>query len=358
VRLGAPRVVRSLLARPRPQVGTNRLALAFAVLGVIGLALAFHSPAQVVDYFHAAGSHSGAENDADLSGPVRSASVALRPFLAFALIAIWCRWIDERAPGQRLLGRTVLTAVLVMASSATYSYNRAALVAPVIGMAAVYGARVMRMRVWALVLIAVLALGALTISRSYRNTDYTVTQLVTDSSARHAVLSSADLSRELQIYTSSPQYLGYLLAETGYGTDPHYGRTLVSSALYPVPQVGKPFRDTSGVRIYNRLIYGQSSSVTDQIVPFEGELFLDYALAGVVAGYLLLGWAVARVQRGFERARDAFTVFAWQYGAVWLAFLVVGSIAVFSQIALYFFWPVLVYALLRDRPERPAAQAS
>jgi hypothetical protein len=101
--------------------------------------------------------------------------------------------------------------------------------------------------------------------------------------------------------------------------------------------------------IFNRLIYGPDSNRADQVTPFEGELFLDFTVPGVLIGYALIGVAIAKVQRRFEGARDAFESYAWQYGAIWIGFLAVGSLAVFTQIALYFFWPVLAYALLRIR---------
>jgi hypothetical protein len=343
-----------LLARPRPEVPVTVLAIAFAGLGLFGIALAFHSPGAIVDYFRDAGSHAGTQNEAGIAGPVRSASVALRPFLAFAFVVVWLHWLDERRPGQLLVWRTLLVIGLVVLSSATYSYNRASLVAPVIAIVAVYGVRVRPLRFWALVLAGVLALGLLTFSRAYRGSDYTLGQVITQSHARHEVLTNTDVSREIQIYTAAPQYLGYLFDQTGYVHHPHYGRTLVSSAMFPVPQLGKPFRDTSGVVIYNHAIYGQDSDTADQVIPFEGELFLDFALPGVVVGYLILGLAIAKVQRAFELAPDAFANYAWQYGAIWIGFLAVGSLAVFTQIALYFFWPLIAYALLRPRPVRLA----
>jgi hypothetical protein len=343
------RFVRALLSRRRPQVAPNRIALAFAVIGVAGLGLAFHSPGALLDYFHRAGGHLGVENDAGNSGLVQSASVLLRPFLAFALIIPWCGWIDRRRPDQRLVWRTLAIMALVLLASSTYSYNRAAAVAPLVAMVAVYGLRVVRLRFWVLLAGAVLALGVLTAARAYRNTNFTITQVITSSSARQAVLANVNLNHEIQIYTSAPQFLGYLLERTGWGNDPHYGRTLVSSAMFPVPRLGAPFRATSGLVIYNHLIYGERSSIVDQVVPFQGELFMDFTLPGVVAGYLCLALGLGRLQRGFERSVSAFAAFAWQYGAIWVGFLVIGSLAVFSQIAIYFFWPIAVFGLLTRR---------
>jgi hypothetical protein len=150
------------------------------------------------------------------------------------------------------------------------------------------------------------------------------------------------------VYTAAPQYLGYLLDRTRYGRDPHYGRTLVSSAMFPVPRLGAPFRHSSGLAIYNDAVYGPIGR-GDLVTPFQGELFLDFTFGGVAAGYLILGLLISRVQRSFERAPEAFAAYVWQYAGIWLGFLVIGSLAVVSQIAIYFFWPALVYALLRQR---------
>lgn len=344
-----PPFVRALLSRPRPQVAPNRIALAFALIGVAGLGFAYHSPGALLDYFHRAGGHVGVENNAGNSGLVQSASVLLRPFLAFALIIPWCGWIDHRRPEQRLVWRTLAIMALVLLASSTYSYNRAAVVAPLVAMVAVYGLRVLRLRLWVLVAGAVLAFGLLTAARAYRNTNFTISQVTTNSSTRQAVLANVNLNHEIQIYTSAPQFLGYLLERTDWGNDPHYGRTLVSSAMYPVPLLGAPFRATSGLVIYNHLIYGEKSSDTDQIVPFQGELFLDFTFPGVVAGYLCLALGLHRLQRGFERSVSAVAAFARQYVAIWVGFLVIGSLSVFSQIAIYFFWPIVVFSLLARR---------
>ncbi len=345
-----PRRLLALSARRTPEISDRRIAAAFVLVGIVGLGLAFHSPSALLNYFRSASGHVGLENNTRNSGLVQSVSVLLRPFLASAFIIIWCGWVDRRRPQQRLVLRTLAIAALVALASATYSYNRATAVVPLVAMAAVYGLRVVRLRFWALTLAAVLALGLVTAARAYRNSHVTVSQLVTSSRARRSVVDKVNLNHELQIYTSAPQFLAYLLERTGWGADPHYGRTLLSSAMYPVPRLGAPFRATSGLEIYNHLIYGEQSSDTDQVVPVQGELFLDFTLPGVVAGYLCLALAVGGLQRGFERAKSAFGAFAWQYVATWVAFLVIGGLAVFSQVALYFFWPILVYGLLRTRP--------
>jgi len=56
------------------------------------------------------------------------------------------------------------------------------------------------------------------------------------------------------------------------------------------------------------------------------------------------------VQRAFQKSTSAFAAFAWQYFSVWVGFLVFGSLAIFSQMAIYFLWPIVIFALLQPRP--------
>ena len=124
------------------------------------------------------------------------------------------------------------------------------------------------------------------------------------------------------------------------------GRMLLASLVYPVPVLGKAFRDESGVRLYNRMIYGDSG-ILDQIVPFQGELFLTFHVPGVVAGFAVLGMILARLQGAFERSRSGFWSYACQYTATWMAFLIQGSLAALSQIFVFFFWPIYVFVIVR-----------
>jgi hypothetical protein len=61
------------------------------------------------------------------------------------------------------------------------------------------------------------------------------------------------------------------------------------------------------------------------------------------------------LQRRFLEAPTALQSFVWQYTATWLAFLVIGSIAVVSQVLIYFFLPIYALAAWswirpKDRP--------
>ena len=205
--------------------------------------------------------------------------------------------------------------------------------------------------------MAVLSLALLTGFRAYRNSSYSLGEILTSSKARSSLVAHVNLSKEVQIYTNAPQYLAYLLDRTGFGADPRYGRTVVASVMYPVPKLGSPFRSDSGVAIFNHLIYGPASTDVDQVIPFQGELFLDFSYVGVLLGFLVFGMIVTRVQRAFERSRSSLEAFTWQYAGIWSGFLVVGSVAVVSQTALYFFWPVIILVGLRRWRDRHSPSA-
>jgi hypothetical protein len=323
-----------------------RVAGVYFVLGLIGLFIAFRTPHNLIDYFRDASGHVGALNQEGQTGASKVTSVTLRAFLGFAVIVPFCVWLDKppRPRGWKLASATIAAALLVLVFNATFSYNRAAFVAPLIALAGALGARTLRLRLSILLPIGLVALALLTGFRAYRNSTDSVGNILSSAKARNGLISHVSLSKEIQIYTNAPQYLGYLLDRTDFGATPHYGRTLLASAMYPVPALGAPFRSYSGVEIFNHLIYGPSSTDTDQNIPFQGELFLDFAYVGVLVGFFAFGLLVGRVQKAFQRSRSSLEAFTWQYAGIWLGFLVVGSIAVVSQTALYFFWPVIIVA--------------
>jgi hypothetical protein len=332
------------------------LALVFAAIGVLGILISFGGVAQVVTFYENPGSYvgttEGATNALLNRGAVAyTAGVVLKPFLGIAVVIAWCAWVESRKShhGVTLVFVTLLTGAAIAASYGTFSYNRGAFVAPLIALAAVYGRRVRRIPLSAFCVAGVVLLLFLTLFQSYRtqvqdprSADLSVQQAAKNPNAREQILQNADVNEMLQVYGGGPQYLAFLLDQTGYASNPHYGRTVLSSLVYPVPVLGRPYRASSGVQIYNQLIYGRTGNI-DQVVPFQGELFLDFQLPGVIIGYVLLGLAVMFLQRRFLEAPTALQSFAWQYAATWLAFLVIGSVAVVSQVFIYFFLPI--YAL-------------
>ena len=135
------------------------------------------------------------------------------------------------------------------------------------------------------------------------------------------------------------------------------GKILVSSALAPMPILGKPFRENSGTAIYNRLIYGMIDA-EDQIAPFQGEAFLDFHLAGVLVAFCLLGLVAFKLQFAFAHSQSFFEIFIWQYFAVWTFFLIFGSLSVVSQIFIYFCWPFYFYSIYRHLSLRSTTRSN
>jgi hypothetical protein len=337
---------------PRPwPISNPGLVALYLGLGVLGLVLTFQNLDSIFGYF------GNAASDAPLTvednSPSKVAGIFLRAFLGFAVVIAWCRWIDRgrRRSSAVLIGATAVAAGAILISYGTFAYNRGAFVAPLVALLAVYGLKVRPLKLRWLLVLGLIGAVMLTAFRAYRASEVTLGQVVANGEKRHQITDKTSVNKELQLYAGAPQFTGYLLAKTDYARDLRYGETLLASAMSPVPRLGRSFRPSSGTELYNRLIYG-SAEVNDQVIPFQGELFINFHLPGVIVGYLLLGLILQRVQRGFQRAPTSLQAFSWQYAATWLAYLVAGSVAVISQIFIYFFWPIYLLALwTRLRPE-------
>ena len=62
---------------------------------------------------------------------------------------------------------------------------------------------------------------------------------------------------------------------------------------------------------------------------------------------------IGTLQRRYERAETALEIYVVQFTAMWISFLIIGSVEVVSQILVFFFWPIYVlagYQWLRRRP--------
>jgi hypothetical protein len=328
-------------AWPGPSPG---LVALFFALGILGLLLTFHGVNSIFGYFS---NSTKSQPDVNASSATKVAGLVLRAFLGFACVAAWCRWIDQRKrwqqPGAAVAG-TALAGLAIFVSYGTFSYNRGAFVAPLVALLAVYGVSVRPLRLRWLLVMGVIGIVLLTAFRVYRTSGLTLGHAIRDPQERHQITHHTSVNKELQIYAGGPQFAGFLLDRTDYGRNLHYGKTLFGTAISPVPALGRPFRKSSGVNLYNRLIYG-NVDINDQIIPFQGELFINFQLPGVIVAYLLLGLAFQRVQRGFERAPTSLQSFSWQYAATWLAYLVAGGLAPVSQIFVYFFWPIYALAV-------------
>jgi hypothetical protein len=263
----------------------------------------------------------------------------LKHFLGFAVVLGWSWWLG-RAPRRSVPVITVTASVVVGLLLVNFNYNRGSMLGPILGVAGAFSAHVWRMPLKGVVLAGVLAVSMAFVFGSYRSGDLKITELspsaIADTWSRDRVVDF------VQIYASAPQMSAYLM-ESLEGTF-YYGKTLGPSLVYPIPVLGKPYREASGPVLFNELIYGGGDSL-DQIIPLNGELYINFHLAGVVLGNLLLGCFLAWLQGKFVAAPNPVESYAWIMVALWTVFP--GSVSVASQIYVYSFWPIYVYFLVK-----------
>jgi hypothetical protein len=317
--------------------GTACLIVPFAVVGVLGFLLAHGGIGGFVDYISSpVESRLRAEEATTLA---RAAGTFLKHFLGFAVVLAWSWWLGK-APRRKLSIVAVTAAVALALLVVNFNYNRGTMLGPIIALAAAFSMHAWRIPFKGVVLAGVLALSVAFLFGWYRSTDLEITEL--SASALADTWNTDRVVEFVQIYASAPQMTAYLI-ESLEGRF-YYGKTLLPSLVYPIPVLGKPFREISGPGIFNELIYGDSDSV-DQIIPLPGELYVNLHLAGVVLGGALLGWALACMQGRFVAAPTAVESYAWLMMALWTVFP--GSLSVMSQIYLYSFWPIYVYFAAR-----------
>ena len=326
----------AVLSGPGPGGG---IVTAFAVIGIVGFIAAFGSPERLVEYFLDSTAKLQEETDASL---VALAGTFLRPFFAFSLVAWWSRYVDSATGGESLWWPTLaglLVTVGVTIANLTFSFNRAAFVFPLASLLAVYSARVKRIPAGLAVTAAMLALPVLIGVETMRANRMIGAETHLDS-ALEAVFS--DIADNVKGYGGGPQYSAIFCERLGWGEHLYGGSTLVSSVMSPVPVLGKGFREGSGPTLFNRSIY-DVKDIEDQILPFATELFVNFHLPGVVAGFIGLGVFLAAAQHWFGNAESAFAAFSIQYVAIWGAMLAAWSASIYSQIVIYFFGPIYFY---------------
>ena len=335
-------------------------SLAFITLngavGIVGFFLAFGALEKVAEYFSDPSGY--LSRVADVSDKLGlAAGLFLRPFLGICIVMLWCRWLDQKRlqkMGAMSSALTVLAILAVCFSYATFNYNRGSIVVPLIAMLAVIAnatKQVPRRTIISAAAILLIVLLLAPFYGAYRASNFTGHEIVRDSSVRSLLADKVQLMEMFQVYGGASQFLGFFLETGRWGNHLHWGRVLISSALAPLPIVGKTFRETSGMTLYNRLIYGRLD-VADQISPFQGEAFLDFHLVGVLLGFSILGWIAFKFQTAFANSKSFFEIFMWQYFAIWTFFLIFGSLSVVSQIFTYFCWPFYGYFIhtrLRSR---------
>jgi len=325
------------------------IVLLYAAIGIVGFILDFGSIHNLFHYFVSSQVVVNPE-----SATLRSAAPHfLKPFIGVAFVMIWCRWVDRRGRASSRVSRLLVTgglAVLVVLVYATFGFNRGSFAVPLVSMAAVYLARVRRIPIKVMAgigLAAILVLVSISLSRGDTSVGTNDGgEQPTQSTNRFLHAAHFDLNDQVQVYGSAPQFVGFLLEQTDYARGPYWGSTLLSSTLFPVPILGKPFRPGSGVVIYNELIYGPVGNL-DQNLPIEGELFINFRVVGVIAGFFLLGYVASRLQRAFAQAPTAVEAYFSIYTSIWTFFMIVGSLAATSQVFIYFCWPIYGYFILK-----------
>jgi hypothetical protein len=336
-RVTGARILRSAEA-PGSAPGTAYVIVAFAVLGVLGFLLSHGGVGGFIDYVS-----SPVEDRlrAEAATTLRAAAGSfLKHFLGFAVVLAWSWWLG-RAPRRKVSIIAVTAGVVIVLLVANFNYNRGTMFGPLVGLAAAFSVHVWRIPFKGIVLAGMLALSLAFVFGLYRSTNLDITEL--SASAIADAWNTEGVVDFIQIYASAPQMSAYLI-ESLEG-EFFYGKTLLPSLVYPVPVLGKPYREISGPVIFNDLIYGDTNSL-DQIIPLDGELFINFHLAGVVVGYVLLGCFLAWLQGKFLAAPNPLESYAWIMMALWTGFP--GSLSVASQIYVYSFWPIYVYFMVKS----------
>ena len=325
--------------------GTAYLIVPFAVLGLVGFLFAHGGVAGFIDYVS---SPVQQRVRADEATTVQAAAGSfLKHFLGFAVVLAWSWWLGKARRGKvATIGMTV--GVLMVLLVANFNYNRGTMLGPIVGLAGAFSMHVRRIPVKAVLLAGVLALSGALVFGWYRSAELDLTDLsaslVEDAGNRDGIVEF------VQIYASGPQLAAYMI-ESLEGKF-YYGKTLLPSLVYPIPVLGKPYRDASGTGVFNELIYGDADSV-DQVIPLDGELFINFHLAGVVLGNVLLGWVLVWLQGKFVAARNPIESYAWLMVALWTVFP--RSLPVISQMYVYSFWPIYGYFVVKRAWPRNAA---
>ena len=344
--LSIPARARTLL--PHPILPVFDIGVVYCMLGFVGMLLAFGSVSGILDYFgNPAAALLARESEPTTIGA--AAATFLRPFLMVGPVLVWSWWARDHGGTAPAVARWVRTGVVILVitlAGATFSFNRAAVLTPIIALIAMYSRTIRRISAPFLIGMGCVALSAALAAGTFRSSNVDAGDALADPAIRDALARAVDPVEQLQIYGGAPQFLGFLLEANDFSDTNYWGRTLLASALLPVPILGKPLRDQSGVVLFNRLIYGDGS-VVDQVIPFQGELFLNFHIPGVVVAFVLLGMAMRRLEIRIDSSRDPVEQYAVMYIAIWLCFLILGSLASVSQIFVYFCWPIYVYAVLR-----------
>ena len=323
---------------PTPSKG---IILSYIAIGLIGFIAVFGSFGRIVDYFlePKAISEIAQAQQQTVAG---LAGTFLRPFLAFSLVAWWSRILDRGKPVLKLTIAGLLASFIITLANLTYSFNRAAFLFPLLALAAIYHNRLQKIPIMVLLLGGALGLPALSMIFTYRSN----MMVGRETETGNALLDvTTKFNENLQGYAVGPHYTGLFYERIGWGDQLYWGSTLLSSALSPIPVLGKAFRGENGPSLYNRALYG-IDGFQDQILPFDAELFANFHAVGVIVGYIAVGFLLGKLDFWILASGTSFTAFTFQYAGIWTAMLTIWSLSIYAQILIYFFGPVYVYVAL------------
>lgn len=322
------------------QTPSSAYVVAFAGLGLVGLFLTFGSIDRFIQYF---------SDPASIVDPQAGASwgeffgTILRPFFAFSLVTWWSRVADrsqETGDTWRPVVTGLAAVVGITIANLTFGFNRGAVVFPLVSLIAVYSARIRRIPPVLTLAAVVCFVPVLMAVGSFRGKSQLAQ--VAPNASRDIEVSTSELTESILVYCGGPQLTAVFYESLDWGDRLWGGTTLVSSVMSPIPILGKGFRDTSGPVVYNHAIYGVSG-IDDQIPAYVAELFGNFHVAGVVAGFVALSLLLAMFESWLQAVKSTFGAFIIQYIAVWGALLSVWSVSVYVQILFYFLGPVYLY---------------
>jgi hypothetical protein len=307
----------------------------FFLIGVAGFFLNYGSIGAFIEYATTPSQHRAALTEpATLETAISS---FLKHFLGFSIVLAWSWWIgNAQEPRSKLLVGAVTIGACLLMILANFSYNRGSMLAPILCMGAAFSVHVWRIPFKGVALAGVglimcaFAFGAY---RSSEDGDLPIAQ-------GKDPMESESFIEFIQVYASSPQLPGYFIEQLEHDDHFYLGSTIVPSILYPVPVLGRPHREKSGIYLFNESIYGDPE-VLDQIIPFDTEMYVNFHLPGIILGNLVLGLLLSIYQKKFIMAANPAESYAWCMFALWTVFP--GSLPVISQIFVYSFLPIYAY---------------
>lgn len=305
----------------------RQIAWIAIAVGTFALALRFNTPGELIAYW------SGAPV-AQPSSAVLLASNLFRPLLPIGLFLLVAS--NRGRASARTWFRYSVVAVVTVLVMGTYSFNRAAVIAPFVAVLLLSGLARRRLR-WPRVLFAASALSALAIVAGILRYS-----LFTQGRAELSVGNWAETAwTQVQLYGQSPHFTAEVIQKAhAYSVD-----SLVASLLSPVPGIPDSLRSSSSTAIYNRGIYGRLP-VQDQIIPTWAELWVvgDIPLLLIIAILMGLLLRIFTIKAAWHTSR--LTRYGYALAATWLSASPFYSFSAIVQSLLYFVLPVIVVGTL------------